>query len=89
MKVQSITPDLHKVLIVGGIDHKFAIITILVGYRIEILHFASLGTLNEYSIEIADHMFGINLDQIAVVAGSHIALPTEAGGAIDGKCGAV
>jgi hypothetical protein len=88
-KVQSITPDLHKVLIVAGIDHELTIITILVRNRGEILHITSLGTLDEHAVIIADHVLRVNLDQIAVVAGAHITLPFKGGRTIDGERGAV
>jgi hypothetical protein len=76
--VQSIIPDLNKnLVVVGGIDHEFAIITILVINRVEKKNLASLGTLDGNSVPMAGNAGLAHFKKAAFFGAAVITLPFE------------
>jgi len=78
-KVESIIPDLHKVLIVAGIDHELTIITIFarVFNRGEEHDLPRLAALDSNPTPAVRSRSTADLDQLAFFGHASVALPVE------------
>jgi hypothetical protein len=80
-----VVPDLHKVFVVVGINHKLTIITIFTGifHRVEKQNFASIVAFNGNAVPILGNIGGANLHQAAFFGAAMIAFPLKGIGAVD------